>query len=222
MFEKIKTGISGFDDLLGDGIERGSVVLVSGDTGTGKTNFCSQVLHYNVSNGKRGLYVTFEEPPDQIKRHVAKLGIDFGKLEDSGKARFVKIDIYQIAKALKAIFLETRGEKMIKEGLPGILLKKEEYRSFIFQLFSRFKEIGATTFAVAEAGRHPSEYSRSRIEEFLADGVIVLYNLEHEDLRVNAIEVLKLRGTKHEKRRVPFKITEKGIVVYPKSQVFNI
>jgi len=51
--------------------------------------------------------------------------------------------------------------------------------------------------------------------------VIVLYNIKHGNLRLRAVEVLKLRGSKHEERIVPFKITDKGIVVYPKQELFD-
>jgi KaiC/GvpD/RAD55 family RecA-like ATPase len=240
--ERVKTGIPGFDELVGGGIEKNSIVLVAGGTGSGKTNFSSQFLYYGAVNGEKGLYITFEENPEQIKRHLANFGMDFDKLEKKGKIRFVKVDVFQIAKAVEAALLKAKGELMIKlKGLPTIIpprfkpqrivvdslsalaavFKTENYRYFIFQFFSQLKETGATTFAISETGQEPTEYSRTGIEEFLGDGVIVLYNIKHGDTRLRALEVLKMRGIKHEKKIVPFKITNRGIVVYPKQSIIT-
>ena len=49
----------------------------------------------------------------------------------------------------------------------------------------------------------------------LADGVIVLYNIKMGDVRESAIEVLKMRGEKHQKKIVAMQITGSGIIVYP-------
>ena len=67
----------------------------------------------------------------------------------------------------------------------------------------------------------PTIYSSRGTEEFLADGVIVLYAIKQGNMRENAIEVLKLRGTKHQKKIVALKITDKGIEVYPEQEVFD-
>ena len=59
------------------------------------------------------------------------------------------------------------------------------------------------------------------MEEFLADGVIVLYNIKKGNIRENAIEVLKMRGADHEKKIVAMQITDNGIVVYPEQELFE-
>ena len=59
------------------------------------------------------------------------------------------------------------------------------------------------------------------MEEFLADGVVVIYSIRHQNTRENAIEVLKMRGTKHEKKIVAMNITEKGILVSPNKEIYS-
>ena len=51
--------------------------------------------------------------------------------------------------------------------------------------------------------------------------MIVLYALKHENVRENAIEILKLRGASHQKKIVAMQVTGKGIVVYPEQEVFS-
>src|SRR3990170_2989356 len=161
--EKIRTGIPGFDDLIKDGIEKGSIVLVAGGTGTGKTNFCSQFLHHGAQKGESGLYITFEEEPQQIQRHVAKIGLDFENFIKSGKVRFQKVDIYKVSKAVEAAILRAKGELLIPlKDLPEIIpknfkparivvdslsalsvaFKASDYRYFLFKFLSYLKELG--------------------------------------------------------------------------------
>ena len=64
------------------------------------------------------------------------------------------------------------------------------------------------------------EYSlRISIEEFLADGIIILYNLQRGDKRENALEILKMRYSHHQKKIFAMEITNDGIKIYPEKQV---
>ncbi|MFC1705026.1 ATPase domain-containing protein, partial [Nanoarchaeota archaeon] len=74
---------------------------------------------------------------------------------------------------------------------------------------------------ITETTQVPEIYSTTGVEEFLADGVIVLYNLKRGDVRENAIEVLKMRGDSHKKKMVAMQVTGNGITVYPDQEVFG-
>jgi KaiC/GvpD/RAD55 family RecA-like ATPase len=100
--------------------------------------------------------------------------------------------------------------------------RPESYRIYIEQLFNALREIEGISFLITETEEAPSRFSRSGVEEFLADGVIVLYNMRVGDSRVRAIEVLKLRGAKHLRKLVPLEITEKGIVIFPEEKVYGV
>ncbi len=78
-----------------------------------------------------------------------------------------------------------------------------------------------TSFLIIETEQVPKIFSETGVEEFLADGVIVLYSLKHGNVRENALEILKLRGAAHQKRIVAMQITSDGIVVYPEQEVFS-
>ena len=74
---------------------------------------------------------------------------------------------------------------------------------------------------ITEIEHSTTKYSKSGVEEFLADGVFVFYNLRQGNQRVNATEILKLRGSEHKKKIVPFKvISGQGVVVYPNEELF--
>ena len=69
--ERAKTGIPGFDELVGGGIPRGRTVLLAGGSGTGKTIFGTQFLYNGALMGENGLYLTLEEKPKNIRREMA-------------------------------------------------------------------------------------------------------------------------------------------------------
>jgi KaiC/GvpD/RAD55 family RecA-like ATPase len=72
---------------------------------------------------------------------------------------------------------------------------------------------------IAETEPLPIRFSETGIEEFLADGIVVLYNIRRNDIRENAIEVLKMRYTQHQKKVFSMEINRDGILVHPDKQV---
>jgi KaiC/GvpD/RAD55 family RecA-like ATPase len=107
-------------------------------------------------------------------------------------------------------------------ALESAFIKRPEgYRIYVEQIFRLFEKVGATTFLITETEEAPVRYSRTGIEEFLADGVIVLYNTKVRGQRVQAIEILKLRGAKHERRIVPLQITSNGMKVFSSETVYG-
>ncbi len=78
--------------------------------------------------------------------------------------------------------------------------KEENYRIYIEQLFILLEEIGATSFLISESTDAATKLSATGVEEFLADGVIVLYNIKRGNFRENALEILKMRGQNSRKR----------------------
>ncbi len=237
---RIKVGIPGFDELIEGGIEKNNIVLVAGGTGTGKTSFCSQFLHFGAHEGEKTLYITFEEDPAQILRHAQSFCPGCKANPEKNNIRFQKVDVYRVAKAVEASILRAKGDllidvkdlpmmippsykpdRIVVDSLPALsaVFKPDDYRYFVFKFFSFLKSTEANVFAITETTQDPTEFSRTGIEEFLGDGLIVLYNLKQGDVRVRALEILKMRGTKHKEKIVPFKITDKGVEVYPEQSI---
>lgn len=256
--EWIKMGVPGFDELLEKGIPKGTNVLIAGGPGTGKTIFCLQALYNAACEGHDCLYVTFEEAPWRLRRHMEEFGWDVKKVEGKGplweltvgkagkRGSLVirKLDPLQIARSVEGLLEKAAGRLSIKmRGIPELVPatltpymialdslsalesaftgRPGSYRIYTEQLFRLFEEVGATTFLITETEESPTRYSRAGVEEFLADGVFVLYNTKIRGLRVQAIEILKLRGAKHERKIVPMQITSKGITVFPSETIYG-
>jgi len=240
--EFIWTGIPGFDDLFEDGIPRTSTVLVAGGAGSGKTIMCCQIATYHAKHGDKCLYMSFEENEKRLRQHMNDFGWNPEDLEKKGKLMIQRFSPFDITRSVDALLMKAKGELLIeidpvilpKHYKPEIIVvdsltaiasaftgKEDSYRIYIEQLFRFFERIGATAFLITETRQIPTIFSQTGVEEFLADGVIVLYNLTRGNVRENAVEVLKLRGAKHQKKIVAMQITSKGIVVYPEQEIFG-
>ena len=239
----LKTNIPGFDELFENGgIPRGNAVMIAGGPGTGKSTLCRQICVNQIHQGKKCMYVSFEEGKERILQSLGEFGwnvtdavergdfliqninpldilrMKFGSLGGSGSATELsyKIKPLVIPKGFEP-------EIIVVDSLTAIIAasvtKEKNYRVYLQQLFSFFEDTGATSFLISETDPLPIRFSDSGIEEFLADGIIVLYNVKIEEQRKNAIEVLKMRYGKHMKKIVSMEINNTGISIYPDQTV---
>jgi KaiC/GvpD/RAD55 family RecA-like ATPase len=200
-----------------------------------------QSLYEAALQGEKSLYICLEEEPEQLKRHMREnFNWKIDELEKNGLFGFMKLDAMQVAREVEGLILQQNTEleseiqtfampfkpdRIAFDSLSALSLafgKTENYRQFIRYMFKNWKQTGAITFVMAETEQNPEVYSRSGVEEFLADGVIVLYNIkQHNGIRQQALEILKIRNSKHQKRIVPFEITQKGIEIYTDQEIFE-
>lgn len=241
--EYVRTGVPGFDDLFDSGIPKGNLMIVAGGAGSGKTILCLQTLIDNAREGKKCLYMTLEESEDRLVQHMEDFGWNASELVKKGNLKIFRMNPFDITRNVDALLAKQKGELLIDiepvilpddykhpdfiviDSLTAISSaftgKEESYRVYIEQLFRFLEKTGATGFLITETEQIPKIFSPTGVEEFLADGVIVIYNLKHGNVRENAIEVLKLRGAGHQKKIVAMQITPAGIVVYPEQEVFS-
>ena len=79
--EKVKTGVPGLDDMLEGGLIPGRAYVVSGTSGTGKTTLAMQFLLEGTRSGERVVYVSIDEPPNEVKQNMGALGWDIGRIQ---------------------------------------------------------------------------------------------------------------------------------------------
>jgi hemerythrin-like metal-binding protein len=237
------TGVEGFDELLLQGLPVGNSVIVAGGAGSGKTIFCLQTLVNKANEGNRCLYMTLEENEEKLVQHMEGFGWNPRELIKKGKLKIMRMNPFDITRNVDALLAKQKGELLIDVdpvllpkdyAKPDFLVidsltaiasaftgKDDSYRIYIEQLFRFLEKTGATSFLITETEQVPTIFSQTGVEEFLADGVVVLYSLKHGNIRENAIEILKLRGAAHQKKIVAMQITSKGVIVYPEQEVFS-
>ncbi len=130
--DRVPFGIEGLDNLIQGGIPARNSVLVCGCPGTGKTILALQYLYHGAKLGEKGLYVTIEENPENLKDQARMFGWDFDKLEQEGLIRFVKIPIdtvnTEIFKMIGEAFYEMADVKrMIIDSLSILSINASMY-----------------------------------------------------------------------------------------------
>ncbi len=240
--EYLKTGIKGLDELLGKGIPRGASVLIAGGAGSGKTIMGLQVINHLCKQGKKCLCMSFEESEQRLREHMSDFGWNAVEFEKKGLLLLKRFNPFDITRSVDALLEKAKGELLIhvdpvilpNDFKPDFILidsltaiasafvtKEESYRIYIEQLFRFLENMNATSFLITETDQMPIKFSTTGVEEFLADGVIVLYAIKMGEIRENAIEVLKMRGVNHQKKIVAMRIIErKGVEIYPEQEVY--
>ncbi|AEA46920.1 RAD55 family ATPase [Archaeoglobus veneficus] len=79
--EKVSTGIEGLDKMLNGGLVPGRTYLVKGGPGSGKTTLATHFLSAGVASGERVMYITLEEPVDELEEEMSLFGFDVSKIE---------------------------------------------------------------------------------------------------------------------------------------------
>ncbi len=216
------TGDSSFDAILGGGIPAQSVIVIAGETGSGKTVLTLQMLFRMARAGKKCLYfTTLAEPAIKLIRYMQLF--DFFDAALIGK-RFATTDLSTAArKGAEATLTELSA--MIEKHQPAFVAidsfraiadhmgTGQDSRSFVYDLAVETAAWGATTFLVGEYV--PDEFSKYA-EFAIADGIVRLGSDKQELTSVRELEVLKLRGMNYVSGVHFLEISEKGIVVYPR------
>lgn len=219
--QRVATGIPGLDELIGGGFPKGSVILLSGTCGTGKTLTSIQFLWYGVQHGENGVYISFEEPVEQVKNAAKQFGWDLERAEKEGKLIMIRYDPFHVEDVIDIIVSSVRkinAKRLVVDSISALgmyIRDPTEVRRSIYTLVSNIYKLGCTTILTSEILPDQLELSRFGVEEFLADGVIVYYYTRVNTYFARAITIWKMRYTNHSQRIHPYKITEKGVVVFP-------
>lgn len=227
--DRVKTGISGLDEMLNGGIPAGRHVALYGGPGAGKTSFCFEFLYQGAKMGENGLYITLEETKEDIIENMKStfpLLTETSQLVDAKKLEIIKpdkLDLEDVANLLEDRITTNGIKRAVIDSSTMIRLSFKtdiEYRQTLFEFLSLLRNLDVTTITTVEATTAKKEEMKYDIEHFVMDGIINLYNIDREDRRVRALEIFKMRGTDHSRDLVPFKVTPSGIKVYVGEKVF--
>ncbi|MCJ7479135.1 MAG: AAA family ATPase [Candidatus Nanohaloarchaeota archaeon QJJ-7] len=219
---RVSTGVSGLDDLIEGGMPKESVILTSGGAGCGKTILSSQYLWEGLQNGEKCLFISVEEPVDDIRSDMAEFGWDFEKYEESGdlNLKYIQPSAGErgFLKKINRLAADQDVDRIVLDSVSIMLGSyggtEAEKRDIMYDLLRTLKNTGATTLLTSEITEQDSgSLSRYDVAEFVADGVIVLYYESVGEGTFRNIEVRKMRRTDHTPGTYPMKITENGITV---------
>ncbi len=245
MLERVPTGIPGFDEICEGGLLRDRSYLISGPSGSGKTVFAMQFIVNGITQyNEPGIFIATEERPQHLRENFSTFGWELEKYEDENMLAIVdatstKIGLPSDEKYIDVRPFDTRSlldqiitiqdeigaRRAVLDSTTSIgftVGDPAKFRVELLKLSTTMEILGLTSILTCEVVEGGGDrISRFGVENFVVEGSIVLYYTRIENTRVRSIEIFKMRGTSHSRKIHPFEITDKGIVVYSKEEVFT-
>ena len=230
---KLPTHIPGFDFISRGGLPSGRTTLIAGSAGSAKTIFAVQFLAAGIlEEGHPGVFVTFEDLPDELRRNMLSFGWDIAEWERQGKWAFVDVspdfedptpvvgtyDLGGLTSRIVHAVKKIGARRVALDSLSALFMSLPDaaaLRGELYKIMTTLKQLDVTVVFTGERTDEYGHVTRSEVEEFVSDNVVILRNLLTDERRRRTIEVLKFRGASHERGEVPFTITDNGIVVIP-------
>jgi len=238
--ELTKTGIQGLDELLNGGIPTGWTTILSGQPGCGKTCLAMGFLIGGIENyDEPGVFCSFNENRKELGLTQESFGFNLTKYEKSKKLMILdfsvgrvlgdgqivfkqkNLDLPALSKILKNAINEIHAKRLVIDPLTIISLLFDDIREIRYnflRFFDVIRRFGVTSLAISETSLLSKGYS---VEEFLAAGIIRLYNERLGSKRQRGIEIIKMRGINHKRGVYPFSITNNGINISPEVEMLS-
>jgi KaiC/GvpD/RAD55 family RecA-like ATPase len=231
--DRVLTGISGLDPLIGGGFLAGKVYLVSGESGTGKTVFGMQFLYQGLMLSENGIYVSGDKIPTHLIVNAESLGWNFKKYIEERKlglmdmsAHFTdirmgkvkSIDVASVATNIARYVKDFGAKRIVIDTIAPLIFGQEvlphlqEYvRHLVFTLEDN---LGCTILMTSNIPSGSSFLSQYNVEEFVAEGVITLGISSWNGYRFRTLSIRKMRSTFSDLNDHVFEILpQRGIVI---------
>lgn len=225
---RVSTGVAGLDAMFGGGIPEGSATMLQGGTGTGKTLLCLQFLIEGARQGKRGVFFTLEETPEQLRSAARGVGSDLEGYERDG---LISIEYFSPVELSTDRYLDHARRQMDDSRVSRAVLDSLSTLALGVTSERRFKELAYTL------AKHAREHRISLVMtleteqllgtarlsahgvSFIADNLIQLRYVEVKNRLARGISVLKARGIHHDTDIRALVVSSNGLEV--RSQDFE-
>lgn len=213
--ERSQSGIEEFDRVLGGGIVPGSLILIGGDPGIGKSTLLLQVSALLAQQGARVLYVSGEESTRQIKMRAKRLGVgDSGmyvmsetNMDEIEAQRMALTPDYMIVDSIQTVYVPG------KNATPGSVSQVREATGILMRAA---KQSGTTIFLVGHVTKEGA-LAGPRVLEHMVDAVLYFEGERHQEYRI-------LRAAKNRFGSVNeigvFRMEQTGMVEVPNPSEF--
>ncbi|HTY61426.1 MAG TPA: circadian clock protein KaiC [Acidobacteriota bacterium] len=217
--ERVSTGIPRLDSMLGGkGYYRGSSILISGIAGTGKTSLAAAFVDFLCRKGRRAMYLSLEESPDQIIRNMRSIGFNLSQWVRKGllELHSVRPQLYGLEMHLANV------HKLVTKFKPdGVVMDPvtnltsigdtAEIKAMLTRLIDFLKNQGVTSiYTSLTSGASAPEQSEVGVSS-LMDTWLLVKVLESDGERNRLLYVLKSRGMAHSNQVREFVLSNDGI-----------
>jgi circadian clock protein KaiC len=213
----VTTGVQKLDRILGGGYPRGSLILLAGNPGAGKTILSTQFLHKGAIEAREaGIYLSFFENKVDYFDEMMAIGMDMQNLEKAGAFSLMVASPIKdtgtetLMGLLVDEIIKTEAKRVVIDSITTItaMVGKDDARMFLQSVFSRIvKQMGVTVIMIGEVPYH--ERGEDSAVEFIADGVIIMKNLIDAGSEKRILQVAKMRKTRVIHSNYEYLISEK-------------
>jgi len=218
LVRRLSLGIAALDDMMGGGLPQGYSLLVSGPSGSGKSQLATQFLAEGARVGEKGIVAAFELSPGTSRNPRLDALVDDGHVAVVD-TRALDLSIDETLYAITELIRTTGASRVVIDSLSGFELAlapsfREDFRESLHRMVAVLTGLGATVLMVSEL---EDRYTDLRFSPygaaFLTDAIIVQRYVElYGDLR-RVMAVVKVRNGAHSRSLRLFDITEAGISI---------
>jgi len=215
--ERISTGVKGLDKMTGGGFVRGSSILISGSSGTGKTILGIQFIIDGLLKNEPGIIVSFEEDMEQIRENSKMFNWNLEEFENKKLLKIIsplEYDAYELALQIEETIDTIKATRLLLDGtgrLQRMLPQYAQLPEYMGTVSNILKNKNITAVYTNETSNltGATQITGTGISPFL-DTVILLRYVEIKSEMRKAISVLKMRGSDHDKEIREIVITKNG------------
>ena len=211
--KRLGSGVEGLDSMIEGGYPDGSIIVISGTPGTGKTILGLQFLHEGANKGEMGIYISFEQERKDLIRQAERFGWDFDALEKKNLIKIMSMWPSSFDEVITNIFkcLYFKPKRLVIDSITSITYGLKDNREAVHKIAEKMKKTGLTVMMTSELLCGRDGFSRDGVSEFVGDGLIILRSVEAAGENKNLIRVEKMRSTKIDKQSHVYDITDKGL-----------
>lgn len=211
----LKLWIEGLDEMLGGGLPDKSVIVMTGEPGSGYDVLAQQIIYQHALHNEKVAYFSTSRSHETVKEDLSTFGWDVKPLIDKRHWAFIQVSVADAIQALtesipKAV---AEGRWIIVDSLSYLLLTQKYYPvvQAVELLLENARKRGGIHFLLLTQKMHDTETETTM--QHLADGVMEFTANETAGGIDRRIRIKKMRRAVYEPRLIPFNITERGIII---------
>ena len=220
---RLASGIPGLDRLMDGGIPDGDATIVLGPSGVGKTIGCLAFVNQGLQEGRRCLYVTFQDTVDELTGMAGAFGWDFDTACEEGRlvvsnvpVGALDLDLDVLASTIRHHLATGDVKRVVIDSLAEMAHAAREaqrFPAYLRALLGVVRDVGASLWVTGETRTFGAVEDPPGGLMYLFHNVVQLRYIEHCDAIGRAVNVIKMRNSRHDNGMYDCRITEDGVVV---------
>ncbi len=221
---RLHTGVPGLDEMMGGGIPRGDVVMITGPAGSGKTTFATQFVAQGLGEGERCVVAVFEEFPDAYLARAKTHAIDLKEMIVADRLAIIylrplDLSVDEMLAEILIAVKRTGATRVVIDSLSGFEIAlaptfRVDFRESLYRLVGALTATGVTVLLTAEViEAFPDGTFTTERVSFVTDDILVQRYVEIEGHLRKVLAVVKMRGSQHATDFREYSLTATGAVI---------